>query len=492
MRDDARGLLFDLKVQQAKSRRKPNLLVFLPDQQRADTIKSYGGRVHTPNLDQLAAQSAVFQQAYVTQPICTPSRSSLMTGTWPHANGCTRNFLILDPHWRCLPELIADADYRSGYIGKWHLGNEMFAQHGFEEWVSVENDPRYQKLVSPGRDHGVVSEYSKFLFARGLKPRAGRDYFDNWFATYLPIELSKSKFLEGKACEFLENYKSEPFVLFVAFFEPHSPYNGPLNEEHQLDEVDVDPTAGDVFGPDMPLRYRLRQESDRKRYGDPPEKYREAKRNYFGLVSLVDRSVGAVLAKLETLGLVDNTIVVHTSDHGDMMTAHGLMRKEVLFQEAVRVPYLVRLPGQRSGFSIPQPVSHIDFAPTVLDLLGKALHEQCVGRSRAPLVRGESMAPETIFLQWTPGKTPKVAKGTKLASSAQIERALGESTRAAITPEGWKLCLRDKDKNELYNLRSDPHEQHNLFSASEQKDVVSRLGAEIRRWQKHAGDSVEV
>jgi choline-sulfatase len=242
----------------------------------------------------------------------------------------------------------------------------------------------------------------------------------------------------------------------------------------------------------MPLRYRLRQERDRTRYGDPPEKYREAKRNYFGLISLVDRSIGAILAKLEALGLGDNTIVVHTSDHGDMMTAHGLMRKEVLFQESVRVPYLVRLPGHRKGFSISQPVSHIDFAPTILDLLGKAPHEQCVGRSRAPLVRGESMDPETIFLQWSPGKTPKVGKGTKLASAAEIKCALDESTRAAITPDGWKLCLRDKDKNELYNLRADPHERHNLFNASEQKNVVVSLGAEIRRWQKQAGDNVEV
>jgi arylsulfatase A-like enzyme len=233
----------------------------------------------------------------------------------------------------------------------------------------------------------------------------------------------------------------------------------------------------------------LRQERDRKRYG---EKYREAKRNYFGLVSLVDRSVGAILAKLETLGLVDDTIIVHTSDHGDMMTAHGLMRKEVLFQEAVRVPYLVHLPGQRNGFSISQPVSHIDFAPTILDLLGKTPHEQCVGSSHAQLIRGESMASETVFLQWSPGKTPKVEKETKLASSAQIKRALDESTRALITPDGWKLCLRDKDRNELYNLRSDPLEQHNLFGASTQKDVVARLSAEIHRWQKHARDIVKV
>ncbi|HME89455.1 MAG TPA: sulfatase-like hydrolase/transferase [Chthoniobacterales bacterium] len=471
---------------------KPNLLVFLPDQQRADTLRCYGGRVHAPNLDKFASESWVFEKAYVTQPICTPSRSSLMTGSWPHANGCTRNFLILDAKWRCLPELIDDADYRCGYIGKWHLGNEHFAQHGFAEWISVENNPRYQKLVSPGRDPNVISDYSKFLFERGLKPRADRDFFDNWFVTHLPLELSKARFLERKACEFLERNKADPFVLVVAFFEPHSPYNGPLNEEHRLDEVDVDPTVDHTFGKEMPLRYRLRQERDRERYGNPPEKYREAKRNYYGLVTLIDRSIGAILAQLDQHGLSENTIVVHSSDHGDMMTAHGLMRKEVMFEESIRVPYLVRLPGQRRGHRVAQPVSHIEFAPTVLDLLGKPAHEQCTGKSHARLLRGEAMPAQNVFVQWSPGKTPKIQKRTKLGRPRDIQRALEESTRAVITPDGWKLCLRDKDLNELYNLRADPYELHNLFGRTEHKEIASKLAGEIHQWQENAGDPIEL
>ena len=472
--------------------RKPNVLIFLPDQQRYDTLGCYGGSVHTPNLDKLASESFVFERAYVTQPICTPSRSSLMTGTWPHANGCTRNFLILDPKWRCLPELMDDADYQCGYIGKWHLGNELFAQHRFSEWVSVENNPRFQKLVSEGRDPNVISDYSKFLYEHGLKPRPDRDFFDNRFVADLPIELSKARFLEGKACEFLRRHQAEPFVLVVAFFEPHSPYNGPLNDEHSRDKVHVDATVDHQFGADMPLRYRLRQERDRERYGNPPERYREAKRNYYGLVTLIDLSIGAILAELKGLGLADDTIVIHTSDHGDMMTAHGLMRKEVMFEESIRVPFLVRLPGQRRSHRVEQPISHIDFVPTILELLGESAQEQCSGKSFAPILKGESRPAQNVFVEWSPGRTPKVQKRTKLGRPRQINLALKESTRALITPDGWKLCLRDKDKNELYNLREDPHELHNLFGRAEHKSIVSKLTSEIHQWQRDVGDSIEL
>ena len=105
--------------------RKPNLILFLPDQQRADTLACYGGvKVHAPNLNKLASESVVFERTYVTHPVCTPSRSSLMTGTWPHINGCTHNSVPLDRRFRVFPELMQDQDYRTAYIGKWHLGED--------------------------------------------------------------------------------------------------------------------------------------------------------------------------------------------------------------------------------------------------------------------------------------------------------------------------------------------------------------------------------
>jgi arylsulfatase A-like enzyme len=488
------GLAFASKIkgQPAKLPRKPNLIVFLPDQQRADTIACYGnGRVHSPNLNKLTSQSFVFEQAYVTQPVCSPSRSSLMTGMWPHATTCTYNNTVLPAHLRCLPELIGDADYRCAYFGKWQLGDEVFAQHGFHEWASIIDD--YQKTFSPGRDRKALSDYNKFLTSKGIKPdKKKKNSFSRQFASRLPIELSKPRFLETKACDFLERHASDPFVLFVAFFEPHPPYNGPLNTEHSLDQIDLDPTVNHVFNTDIPLRYRLRQQEDAMKFGTSADDYRRVKQRYLGLVTEVDQSIGATLLQLEKLGIADNTIVVHTSDHGDMMGAHRLFGKYVMYQEAARVPYLVRMPNQRQTVSIPQAVSHIDFVPTILDLLGQSNHAQLAGTSRSPLLRGESMLAETVFLEWGRSDRLSTRERKSAAKSEEVMRAMNESTRAAITPDGWKICLRDTDKNELYNLRLDPGELENLYYRAESKELIARLSGQIHRWQEGVGDTLKV
>jgi len=481
-----------LNAQSVGVARKPNLLVFLPDQQRPDTIGCYGGDpAIAPNLNALASQSFVFQNTYVTHPLCTPSRSSLLTGTWPHANGCTHNSVPLDHRLLCLPELIDDHDYRFAYMGKWHLGDELSAQHGFTDWVSIMNG-REPRLTAEGRPI-VACDYDRFLVSKGFQPDlAGRGVFSRSFGSKLPLDLSKPKFLESNACNFLEQHRHDPFVLFVSFYEPHPPYNGPLNNEHPLNQVTLDPTAADHFDANIPLRYRLRQEWDLSRYGRDPMRQLKIKQRYLGLVSEVDQAVGKVLTKLEQLGLADDTIVIHTSDHGDMMSAHGMFGKEVLFEEAVRVPYLVRLPNQRKMVKVSQPVSHIDFAPTVLDLLGKPPHKQCAGKSRAGLLRREDMPAETVFVERSPVRREKMKRHTRLASTDDIRRAAGESTRTAISPDGWKLCLRDRDKNELYALQSDPGERRNLYGDKNLREVMSRLTGEIHAWQEKTADRIKL
>ncbi len=419
---------------------KPNLLIFLPDQQRADTIASFGGtNVHSPNLTKLATESVVFERAYVTHPVCVPSRSALMTGLWPHTTGCTRNSLKLGIPFRVLPELVGDSDYRTAYFGKWHLGNETTPQRGFENWLSVRD--------RPGTD------YHKFLLSKGMTPDEADGSFSTVAVSNMPLELSKPEFIEKHACEFIENHKRDPFILVVAFEEPHSPYNGPFNDEHSLSEVDLDPTATLPEQSDIPLRYRLMREwqqaealRDRKRlpaqffFGITLEEYRGMKQRYLGLVTLVDRSIGAILSCLARAGIADNTIVVHTSDHGDMLGAHHLFGKEVMFEEAVRVPWLIRLPDQRQSRLISRRVSQIDFIPTLLSLLGKPQPSSCQGKSLLPLIRGEDSPPESIFIEWAPNRT-KVKKGTSLAPRRVIKRAIDESTRTEISSDGWKLCL---------------------------------------------------
>ena len=351
----------------------------------------------------------------------------------------------------------------------------------------------FQKTFNVVRDRNAISDYSKFLFSKGVKPEGEEQrFFGKKFITKLPIELGRPKFLELKTCDFLERHKADPFVLFVAFLEPHPPYRGPLDQEHPLSEKDLDPTANHFFGSEMPLRYRMRQQWDEHRFGKSAHDYLKVKQRYLGLVTQVDRSIGAILEKLETLGLADNTIVAHTSDHGDMMGAHRLFEKCLMFEEAVRVPYLVRMPNQRRTVSVSQPLSHIDLMPTIVDLLGEKPHEQCVGKSRAPLLRGESMPAETVFMQWAPDLYGKNPKATGLGKPEEIKRAANESTRAAITPDGWKICLRDVDKNELYNLRADPRELQNLYYRTDQKEVIAKLTGEIHQWQERGGDTLKV
>jgi arylsulfatase A-like enzyme len=206
---------------------------------------------------------------------------------------------------------------------------------------------------------------------------------------------------------------------------------------------------------------------------------------------MVDQSIGSILACLERFGLSDSTVIVHTSDHGDTLGAHHLFGKEVMFEEAARVPYLIRLPDQRRGTTIPNPVSHIDFVPTLIDLLGKPKHPQCAGKSLLPLICGEGIPPESIFIEWAPNRT-KIKKRTSLAPRRAIKRAVEESTRTAVSPEGWKLCLRDKDLNELYNLKDDPLETRNLYSDRQYASVISRRADEIHRWQEFAHDTLRI
>ena len=480
-----------MKSLAGRDQRKPNLVIFLPDQQRADTLACYGNsKVHAPNLNKLASEAVVFERAYVTQPVCSPSRSSLLTGTWPHATGCINNGFSPEKNARFLPELLGDSDYRSAYIGKWHLGEPGPTKRGFQEFVSVER----------------VSDYSKFLISKGLKPDHESGGFSALTISNLPIDLSQPTFLERHACEFIERNRDESFILVASFVEPHAPYNGPFNDEHSIEEVDIDSSATIPLSDETPLRYRLAHEWQQDRatsdstgkirrfsFGLTVEDYRELKRKYFGLVTLVDQSIGAILGALDNAGLRDNTIIAHTSDHGDLLGAHQLFGKGVMFEEAVRVPLFIRAPDQRPRI-IDQTISHIDLMPTLLELLGAQRSDQCTGKSRVPLMCGEAMPAESIFIEWSPYRRhqKRIKPGTTLAPEGKVKEAALESTRAVITPDGWKLCLRDSDLNELYNLNEDPDEIRNLYYTSEHREIISRCHDEILGWQEATADQIKL
>jgi len=465
---------------QRKPGDKPNLLFIWTDQQRADTMAAYGNtRFHVPAMNRLAAESIVFDRAYVTQPVCTPSRSSVMTGLWPHTNGCLHNNIRLTPEAKTLPEILQDASYRTGYFGKWHLGDEVFPQRGFEEWAAIE-DGIYQSHYSEGRDKNARSAYHHFLIRQGYTPDS-KQGFSRKAITKFPIEHSKPSFLAQEASRFILKHRAEPWLLYVNFLEPHTPFGSALDDLHSEEEAplsgnfDKVPEGGDCAW----------YEKRRQGYHQPKtegfdmskrEGWQRAARNYAGLCTLVDQALARILWALEASGQAENTIIVYTSDHGEMMGAHGLLTKSVMYEESVRIPYLIRVPFRRQKpMRVTNPVSHIDTIPTMLELLGR---KDCCGQ------QGESLAgyftgkrkPSDVFIEWN------------TASGADS----GPSARTVVTPDGYKLVLHDKDNNMLFHRPKDPLELANVYGRPEQSSKVKELRGKIETWQKRNQDKLQL
>ena len=472
------------------NRRKPNLLFIWTDEQQAGTMGAYGNNIiKTPNLDKLARESFVFKNAYVTQPVSTPSRASIMTGLYPHTLGCTTNNIPLPDSIDCLPGLLDDSAYVTGYLGKWHLGNEVFSQKGFDTWISIEDI--YSEFFSEDKDKNSRSSYHNWLVGKGLTPDQNDNKFSREFSSKLSIDNCKPKFLEEKACEFLVQNKNDPFILYVNFLEPHMPFSGPLNEMYKSEEVKIPESFNDPLEENEPLRYKLKREKILKTYGNTEDDFRKLIARYWGLVSQVDMSIGVILNKLKDLGLDENTIVVFTSDHGDLMGAHRMAEKSVMYQEAVRIPLLIKIPTiKATPRIIESQVSQLDIIPTMLDLMKGTKNAKLQGKTILPLISGEKTEEDFIFIEWNPDKNNGTFQKSKLASDEEIVLAENSITRTVISPDGWKLCLSDGDRSQLFDLIKDPYEKTNLFTLPEYRQKITFLSGKISEWQKLTNDTV--
>jgi arylsulfatase A-like enzyme len=223
--------------------------------------------------------------------------------------------------------------------------------------------------------------------------------------------------------------------------------------------------------------------------------------NYWGLCSLVDTHVGTILDTLTECGLDEKTIVVYTSDHGDMMGSHRLLAKCVMYEEAVRVPLLVRQPGQTSARRVRAPVSQIDVVPTLLDLMGQPIPDGLQGESLRPLLEGDAGAPtRDVFLEWNGhnngfgdaiGSVSIPEPMRELGSPDEIAAAVTDPVRTVVTAEGWKLNYIPLGEHELYHLAEDPYETRNLAGQAEMQPKMVDLAERICRWQARTGDTTE-
>lgn len=512
----------------------PNLLFIWTDQQSANTLPQYGNSVvETPNLDALAERSTIFQNPYVTKPVCTPSRSAVMSGKYPHTNGISDNNIPISSDTLCLPELGDFDDYATGWIGKWHLGDEIFAQHGFDEWVSTEDC--YHPFYSEDRPDDAHSDYHHFLVEQGYEPdqeeEDGFQWFSRaWVAENVPEEHSKPKFMADAAREFIEDHQDEPFILYLMFLEPHQPYTGPRDDQYELDEIPLPENfEHDNFDEQIDrVRFNRNAYIDPKRHprgvdtagkitGMPPteEGWRRLIRNYWGLVSLVDTHTGRILDTVQEAGLDDDTITVYTSDHGDMMGAHQMASKMLQFEEVIKVPLFVRIPGtEKIGDTVDAPVSQVDLVPTLLDAMGQDVPDFLQGYSWLPFLNDDGdLQEENVFVEWNGSTNIGVNNisswgGTirnrpqpdddalqiwnEMDTNRDLIDVVTDPVRTIITPDGWKLNYRRSGEHELYDLDEDPHEIENLADDDQYEDLIDDLYEEIIEWQIQTRDPVKL
>jgi arylsulfatase A-like enzyme len=438
----------------------------------------------------------VFERAYVTQPVCTPSRASLLTGLYPHAHGCTQNNTPLAATTLTLAELVSP-DYARAYMGKRHLGDEVIAQHGFETWVSTEDN--YRRHYSRPEFHERLSSYHHYLVAQGFTPdteRVGLPVFSRKSAARLPEPHTKARYTGREAARFIREHAGRPWVLYVNFLEPHPPYLGPLDDYYAPASVPDGPAFLQPPPDDAPLVNRLLSESHR---AEPDEDgqdlrteagWRKTRAKYLGNITLVDRAVGEILQALDESGQSARTLVVFTSDHGDQMGDHGLLGKCVMYEESLRVPLLLRVPWlDGAPRRVAAPLSLVDLVPTLLDLLAEPLPGHLQGRSRAATLAGGSPLADDVVIEWN-GTNARGQNKIKRTLTGDERARLNSPWRAIVTPDGWKLCLSPVDVGELYDLNSDPHELANLFDDPAQRGRRRDLADRLRAWQVRQHDDV--
>ena len=488
---------------------RPNVVFIFSDQQRSDTMACYGADyMNVPHLNALAERSFVFQNAYVAQAVCTPARATIMTGLYPHAAGPIVNKIHLPESTPVIAEMIDD-EYFKGYMGKWHLGNDVQTQHGFDVWSPTE-DMHREAYTKPELRY-EMTPYHRHLESEGFEPDSthsdGVKVFSADARQDLPKEMQMAHYLGDRAAEFIEENKDKPFILYVSTFEPHSPYHGPYMDMYDPAELPV----GDAFLklPETASRVvRVRAEYfmqfmlEGKSHADDEymtryaasredvtteDGWRTLRAHYLANVTLVDDMVGKITDALDKAGIADNTIVVFTSEHGDMMGDHGMLEKRSFFEESAKVPLLMAVPWLSNEQTVVEgSVGHIDLVPTLLELTGQELPDTLQGKSLVPVLKGEqSLENNDVFVQWN-GTSDELPD--RFLGSHDINRMLTLPWRTVITPDRWKLNLCAGDQCELYDLNNDPYEQNNLYNDPEQRDRIIDMAARIRIWQHQTGD----
>lgn len=450
--------------------KRPNILWLCTDQQRYDTIHALGNTyIDTPNLDRLCSQGTAFTRAYVQNPVCTPSRASFLSGKYP--SSINSNILggdNLPEHCTLIPKALADAGYVCGNIGKLHIsaawgGHEKRGDDGYQEFI-----------YSLGSGHDLengCSAYKDWLDRKGIDWHAlftgdkEHDYY--WYREDAPADLRQTAWCAEEAISFMERHQEEPWMLSVNCFDPHPPYDAPAEyvEKYLAREL-PDPIFQEY---DYYLGERLKNvRHQTPQPKAPDDEVRRKKASYYGMCEIVDRHFGWIIDAVDRLGLRENTLVIFTSDHGEMLGDHGLTLKGCRFYDgAVRVPLIFSWPGVvKEGFVTDTLAELTDIAPTIAEVCGISFPDTH-GHSLIPLL---AESPDREYV-------PRTFVRCEFFNSTNDKGGTLPPVYATMyRDERYKLVTyHTADFGELYDMEADPREQNNLWEKAEYLPLVFKL-----------------
>lgn len=422
---------------------RPNVVVFFSDQQRWDTTGVHGNPMGlTPNFDRLAHAHTHVAHSFTCQPVCGPARSCMQTGRYATSTGCYRNGIPLPPDSRSLAHCFADAGYQTGYIGKWHLHDS--GVHG-----PVPAECRF------GYDHWLASNILEFTSREYDTVLYDRD--DN----EVKLPGYRVDALADAAIRFMDDQKEDPFFLFLSFIEPH----------HQNDVDDYPPPEGyreRFTGGWVPPDLAALGGSAHRHLG-----------GYYGQVKRLDEALGRVWDALVSLGLEEDTVLLHTSDHGCHFRTRNSEYKRSCHESSIRVPTMLAGHGFRGGGMVHELVSLIDLPPTLLDAAGLQVPEQMAGRSILPLSRGDrDMWPEEVLVQVSESQTGRAVRTRRWKYGVDAPGVDGQ--REMASPRYVEQFL--------YDLQSDPYELENLVGKVNLEQVKEELRLRLQRRMVEAGE----
>jgi arylsulfatase A-like enzyme len=475
---------------------RPSFLFISTDQQRADCLGCYGNPVlQTPNIDSLAATGVRLDCAYVTNPLCMPARATLLTGRYPDAHRVRNNGIPLRTDERTLAAELGQAGYRTALIGKAHFAPYLSpaasdSLEALERWQISELDhwrgPYYgfEQVELTLSHHRPEGHYGLWLaehfpqapdqMLRERKKRQVGPAPDCW-VSQVPVEAHNTTWIARRTIEQLKACQDEDFFIWCSFPDPHHPFAPPAPFATRYNPADMPPSprrAGELA--ERPPHFLTYYETGRKHEGTQrgvipaqitDEQLQLIKAHYYGTIALIDQAVGEILRTLEALNLRQRTIVVFTSDHGELLGDHGLLFKgPFLYEGLIRIPFIWSLPHSRQPAASPALVSQVDIAPTILDYAGLNLSHipGLQGRSLAPLLNGEQQTHrDSVVIDFHSDDHPDLI------------------LRALRTPE-WKLVSYAGQRwGELINLVDDPDELHNLYGRPEYAAVQCQLESQL-------------